>query len=284
MQALPWNEIRRKADSCRPSDENPARDEQHSFRSAKKRTQFRVVSYVFLCNEHIAQRMIEIHRAKDRGKTKASWLESYHSFSFGDWYDPKRMGFGPLRVLNDDIIAAGGGFPSHGHRDMEIVTIVLSGALAHKDSTGGSGVIKPGEVQHMSAGSGIVHSEFNASDSEPASLLQIWIQPKERGIAPNYSQQPFHLTRNKLTRIVDGEGRDGALKMHQDATFWLGEFDEEEKIALNMEKSYVFIISGSVSLNGEELHERDAAAVEKENYTSAKSTANTKVLVIELPK
>lgn len=213
---------------------------------------------------------LQTHHANSRGRTTTNWLESYHSFSFNEWYDPTRMGFGNLRVLNDDIIAPGAGFPPHSHRDMEIVTILLSGTLEHRDSTGGHGIIKAGEVQHMSAGTGVTHSEYNASNTEPVHLLQLWIVPNKKGITPSYSQKKFHLTKNKLVPVAGDEG----LHMHADATIYLVEL--EDSIAFNG-KNYVFVIDGEIEVNKEKLHKGDAVGIDEE----IEITGSGKILVIK---
>ncbi len=168
--------------------------------------------------------MIQIRRSHERGHADFGWLDSRHSFSFGEYHDPRHMGFGPLRVINEDRVAGGGGFPPHSHRDMEIISYVLEGELEHKDSTGGGSVIRPGDVQRMSAGSGITHSEFNASKTSPVHFLQIWIVPDTRGIAPGYEQKYFadDEKRNTLRLIAARGGREGALTIHRDADVYAG--------------------------------------------------------------
>ena len=163
--------------------------------------------------------MITVRKAAERGRTKIDWLDSRHSFSFGDYYDPAQIGFRTLRVINEDQVRAGAGFPTHGHRDMEIITYVLDGALEHKDSLGNGSIIRVGEVQRMSAGAGIQHSEFNHSKSAPVHFLQIWIVPAERGIAPGYEQKPIEVqkSRGALLPIATPQGKDGAVMLHQDA-------------------------------------------------------------------
>lgn len=176
--------------------------------------------------------MIEIRKSNERGKTKIDWLESYHSFSFGEYYDPSNIYFGPLRVMNDDIILAGGGFPTHPHRDMEIVTIVLEGTVAHKDSTGGEGTITVNEIQRMTAGKGIQHSEFNPSDSEVLKLLQIWFIPNQQGLNPSYEQRKFshEEKKNKLLKVVSGTKEEGIIFINQDAEIFLSDLDKGKEI------------------------------------------------------
>ena len=171
--------------------------------------------------------MITVRRSEDRGKGKIDWLDSRFSFSFGDYYDPAFESFGPLRVINEDWIKGGAGFPPHPHRDMEIVTYILEGAIAHKDSTGGGGTIRPGEIQRMSAGSGIVHAEFNASPTEICHLLQIWIMPSKTGIAPGYEQKTIspEVVQNHFGRIAAPEPRENEVRLVQDAEIWVAKLD-----------------------------------------------------------
>ena len=167
--------------------------------------------------------MITVRRGKERGSSKLNWLDSRHTFSFGDYYDPQNMGFSDLRVINEDRVVAGAGFPTHSHRDMEIITYVLEGALAHKDSTGMSSVIRVGDVQRMSAGTGISHSEYNASQTEPVHFLQIWIVPNKTALQPGYEQRSFDLQQKSASWVLVAapDARDGALTLHQDAELWL---------------------------------------------------------------
>ena len=181
--------------------------------------------------------MIELRSAAERGHANHGWLDAHHSFSFADYYDPRHMGFGPLRVLNDDRIGAGAGFGTHGHRDMEIVTYVLDGELAHKDSMGNGSVIRPGDVQRMSAGTGVMHSEFNHSQTQVTHLLQIWIEPKFRGIAPGYEEKRFEAAdkRGRLRLIASSDGAEGSVKVHQDVKLYAGLFDgAEDRVALGV--------------------------------------------------
>ena len=210
--------------------------------------------------------MITIRRSADRGRADFGWLDSKHTFSFGEYHDPAHMGFGPLRVINEDKVAGGGGFPPHPHRDMEIISYVLSGELQHKDSTGGGSVIRPGDVQRMSAGSGIVHSEFNASQSEPVHFLQIWIMPGERGIAPGYEQKAFAAVEkaDRLRLVAAPDGRDGSLVIHQDADVYAAVIGDGAKIehALRPGRlAWVQVARGSLALNGEKLEQGDGAAI-----------------------
>jgi redox-sensitive bicupin YhaK (pirin superfamily) len=210
--------------------------------------------------------MLTLRRAEERGRANLGWLDSRHSFSFGHYYDPEHMGFGPLRVINDDRVAGGGGFPTHPHGDMEIVSYVLEGALAHKDSLGTGSVIKPGDVQRMSAGSGIRHSEFNASKTEPVHFLQIWIMPEKRGLEPGYEQKTFPLEekRNKLRLVGSHDGREGSITIHQDVNLYATLLDDGAvvKHAVAPDRTaWVQVAQGTASLNGTQLHPGDGAAV-----------------------
>jgi quercetin 2,3-dioxygenase len=231
--------------------------------------------------------MIEIHRANERGVTKESWLTSHHSFAFNTWFRPDRICFGKLRVLNDDMIAPGRGFGTHGHTNMEIVTIPLNGAVKHQDNAGGSGIIKAGEVQRMSAGTGVAHSEFNASATQPLHLLQIWIEPKQLNIPPSYEQAAVHLTKNNFITIVDGTHSKKVgeiLYIHQNSKFLLGEFDEGKEIKYSLEKTYgayLFIIAGKIELPGQQMQAGDAALLTEP--LSAKSLTPAKILLIMVP-
>src|SRR6187200_1080353 len=177
--------------------------------------------------------MIKIRRSDDRGHTKLSWLDSRHTFSFGDYHDPERMGFGALRVINEDLVIPGAGFPTHSHRDMEIITYVLEGALAHKDSTGTSSAIRVGDVQRMSAGTGISHSEYNASKTEPVHFLQIWIIPNETGLRPGYEQRSFDLKakRGSWVLVAAPDARDESVKIHQDAALYLADLPKGQTLS-----------------------------------------------------
>ena len=204
--------------------------------------------------------------AAERGQTRTAWLDSRHSFSFADYIDPAHMGFGPLRVINDDRIAAGGGFPMHPHRDMEIVTYVLDGALAHRDSLGNGSVIRPGDVQRMSAGTGIRHSEFNASQSAPVHLLQIWIVPNAKGLAPGYEQKTFAAAAEpgRLNLIASRDGREGSVTIHQDVDLYAGRLAKGDTTSHAIAAGrgvWLQVARGSVSLDGETLREGDGLAI-----------------------
>ena len=230
---------------------------------------------------------MEIHRAKDRGHTKIDWLDSWHSFSFGDYYDPARKGFGTLRVLNEDFVEAGRGFDTHGHKDMEIVTIVLEGALQHRDSTGTQGIIKPGDVQRMTAGSGIMHSEFNASEKERVHLLQIWVFPDKLNLQPGYEQKTFSgIPKGKFLTVVAGKKENAAVFMNQNAFFSLGSF---EKGTAGYERHdpksgvYLFLIEGEIQLKDQIMRTSDAAALSHEEPVQFSPSKLSKVLAIEVP-
>jgi hypothetical protein len=230
--------------------------------------------------------MITLRKAADRFHTDAGWLDSWHTFSFADHYDPKHVGFSALRVINDDTVAPGQGFGSHPHRDMEILSYVLSGALAHKDSTGGGGVIRPGEVQRMSAGSGVVHSEFNGSKDEPVHFLQIWLVPGKRGIAPGYEQKSFGFDdrRGKLRLLASPSGKDGSLTIHQDAHVYGALLDGAERISLPLErKAWVHVARGSLEVNGKRLSAGDGAALDGERELSLTGGQQAEVLLFDLP-
>ncbi len=210
--------------------------------------------------------MLTLRKAEERGHANFGWLDSRHSFSFGHYYDPEHMGFGPLRVINDDRVAARGGFPTHPHADMEIVTYVLSGALEHKDSLGNGSVIRPGDVQRMTAGTGIRHSEFNASKTEPVHLLQIWILPETQGLTPGYEQTTFTQDekRGKLRLIGSRDGRNGTVTIHQDVDLYATLLRDGEAVTHTLEDGrvgWVQVATGSVTLNGDQLYPGDGVAV-----------------------
>lgn len=209
--------------------------------------------------------MYEVQRSKERGRVSIGWLESMHSFSFGSYYNPERMGYRALRVINEDWIRGGGGFGMHPHRDMEIITVMLEGALEHKDSLGNGAVIRPGEIQRMSAGRGVRHSEFNASKTETAHLLQIWIEPRDsdRGIPPEYEESaiPDEHSEASLTLLVSGDGRGRSLKIHQDADLFFGQARSDVPLRYNLAAGrhlWVQVIEGRVTIQGHELHPGDA--------------------------
>jgi quercetin 2,3-dioxygenase len=231
--------------------------------------------------------MITIRKAEERGHTEIDWLDSRHSFSFGEYYDPQHMGFRALRVINDDRVAPGGGFPMHPHRDMEIITLVLEGALEHKDSLGTGSVIRPGDVQRMSAGAGIRHSEFNHSHAEPVHLLQIWIEPVRKGLQPNYEQRSFAAEekRGKLKVVVAPKSVDGALTIHQDASLYVTSLSLGEVVTHSLttgRHAWVHVASGAVTLNGDSLATGDAAAVSGESKLTLAAVEPSEVLLFDL--
>jgi hypothetical protein len=206
--------------------------------------------------------MTELRRGAERGHANHGWLDSYHSFSFADYYDPRHMGFGPLRVINEDRVQPGKGFGTHGHRDMEILSYVLEGALGHQDSMGNGSTIVPGDVQRMSAGSGVRHSEFNHEKAGVTHFLQIWIEPNVTGIPPSYEQKHFgpEEKRGRLRLIASSDGREGSVKIHQEALVYAGLFDgaESARYDLALDKGYVHVARGRVTVNGHVLAAGDA--------------------------
>ena len=231
--------------------------------------------------------MLTIRRSDERGKGDHGWLKSRHSFSFGDYYDPANESFGALRVINEDWIAGGAGFPPHPHRDMEIVTYILDGAIAHKDNTGGGGVIRPGEIQRMSAGTGIVHAEFNASPTETCHLLQIWIMPSKRGIQPGYEQKkidPASIA-NKFGRIAAPEPRENEVRLVQDAEIWTARMDAGVEVIHSLpqgRKAWLHVAKGEVVLGDDVLKAGDAAAITDQQQIAVKSNAESEILLFDL--
>ena len=210
--------------------------------------------------------MTEIRRSGDRGHAQHGWLDSRHSFSFADYYDPEHMGFGALRVINEDRVQPGRGFGTHSHRDMEIISYVLEGGLAHKDSMGNGSTIRPGDVQRMSAGTGVAHSEFNASDRDPVHFLQIWIEPNVRGVRPSYEEKRFDEAskRGKLRLIASPDGREGSVTIHQDASLYAALVDGDEEVAFSQKpgrRTYVHVVRGEAVVNGQPLAHGDALKV-----------------------
>ncbi|HMU08598.1 MAG TPA: pirin family protein [Ferruginibacter sp.] len=230
-----------------------------------------------------------VYKATDRGSADYGWLKPNYYFSFAQYHDPSKVHFGLLRVLNDDFVDGGGGFPTHPHDNMEIVTIPFTGALQHKDSTGGNGVIKAGDIQIMSAGSGVRHSEFNASATEPVTLFQVWVFPKVRNIKPRYDQRTFDISdrANKWQVVVSPQEADNALWINQDARFSLTNLDAGKEISYStaFKGNGVFLvtINGSVEVNGEVLNKRDAIGISEADEFSIKATANAELLAIEIP-
>lgn len=230
-----------------------------------------------------------LYPAKERGQVSMGWLKSFHSFSFGQYHDPKKVHFGALRVVNDDSIAGGGGFGTHPHDNMEIVTIPLEGKLAHKDSTGNEGIIRKGDVQIMSAGTGIRHSEYNASSTEFAKLLQIWVFPKLQNIKPVYGQKTFDLKdrKNKWQTVVSPDASEQGLNINQDARFSLVDLDAGKSIDYKMKWRnsglYLFVIEGGVKTSGQSLSYRDAIGVSETDELNIEAVTDTQLLAIEIP-
>ena len=230
---------------------------------------------------------MEIRRAKERGFADHGWLKSFHTFSFADYHDDAHMGFRTLRVINEDRVAGGKGFGAHGHRDMEIVSYVLEGALEHKDSMGTGSVIKPGDVQRMSAGSGVTHSEKNASPAEVVHFLQIWILPAKRNIAPAYEQKSFSDAdkRGRLRIVASPDGRDGSVTVNQDASLWAGLFDAGERASFEVKGgrgAWVHVVRGAIELDGTRLEAGDAAAIDEAGTHEIAGTSSGEVLVFDL--
>jgi len=231
--------------------------------------------------------MIDIRKSNERGHANHGWLDSYHSFSFADYYDRRHMSFGALRVINEDRVQPGQGFGTHGHRDMEIVSYVLDGALEHKDSMGTGSTIRPGDVQRMSAGTGVMHSEFNPSDREETHFLQIWILPKFTGRRPGYEQKQFSAERKRgqLTLIASQDGRDGSVTVDQDVSVYAGLFDGAEQAALDVRpgrRVYVHVARGHVTVNGNPLDAGDALKATDTDRIVIEHGRNAEVLLFDL--
>ena len=231
----------------------------------------------------------ELRRAKDRGYADHGWLKSFHSFSFADYYDPAHMGYGPLRVINEDRVAAGMGFGTHGHRDMEIISYVLDGALAHKDNMGNGSTIRPGDVQRMSAGTGVTHSEFNHSKDGVTHFLQIWIQPSVTGIQPSYEEKHFDAVskRGRLRLIASWDGREGSVLIHQNASLYAALLDGDERGSLPLPTGrlgYVHVAKGRVTVNGVVLDAGDALKLAGPAEIVLEKASNADVLVFDLNK
>lgn len=231
--------------------------------------------------------MISVRKSEERGVGRHGWLTSHHTFSFANYYDPRNMGFRDLRVINEDTVAAGRGFGAHQHDNMEIISIVMEGALAHRDSTGGDGVLRRGEVQRMSAGTGVVHSEFNGSEREPVHFFQIWILPERDGIEPGYEQKlfPEEERRGKLRLLVAPGGSDGALNIHQDARLYSAILDDGQRVEHPLAAgrgAWLQVARGSVELNGTTLQQGDGAAIEDETALAITSKGASEVLLFDL--
>ncbi len=230
--------------------------------------------------------MMYVRKANERGHFDLGWLDTYHTFSFDQYYDPQFMGFRSLRVINEDRVRGGGGFPTHPHRDMEIVTYVLEGALEHRDSMGNGSVIRPGEVQRMSAGTGITHSERNPSPSEPVHLLQIWIRPEQRGLDPSYEQKnyPAEEKRGRLRLIASRDGREGSVRIHQDADVYAALLNGEELLfPLRAGRgAWVQVARGTVAVNGQDVGPGDGVAIAEEDMVSLGLGKEAEILLFDL--
>jgi redox-sensitive bicupin YhaK (pirin superfamily) len=231
--------------------------------------------------------MMTIRRSEDRGQTRTGWLESRHSFSFGDYYDPANENFGPLRVINEDWIAGGAGFPPHPHRDMEIVTYILGGAIAHKDSTGGGGTIRPGEIQRMSAGSGIVHAEFNASPDQTCHLLQIWIVPSQRNLTPGYEQKAIDVAAvtNHFARIAGPDPQESEVRLVQDAEIWAARLDTGVEVIHLLSpgrRAWLQVARGEVHVEGQALRAGDGAAITDVEQIAVRAGTDAELLLFDL--
>lgn len=231
--------------------------------------------------------MTRIRKSQERGHANHGWLDTYHSFSFADYYDPEHMGFRSLRVINEDRVAGGSGFPMHPHRDMEIITYVVSGTLEHRDSTGGKGLLRAGDLQHMTAGSGVRHSEFNHSRTDPVHLLQIWILPDRKGLPPTYSDTSLTAVNGTgpLKLVAAQDGKDGTLKIHQDVALYVGRLGAGEAIehVLKPERhAWVQLIEGVLTVNGQSLTSGDAAVISNETAVALTAGESAHFLVFDL--
>jgi len=231
--------------------------------------------------------MLTLRKSADRGHFNHGWLDTYHTFSFADYYDPKHMGFRSLRVINEDRVAPGAGFPTHGHRDMEIITYVLEGGLQHRDSMGNGSVIRPGQVQRMSAGTGVTHSEFNASRSEPVHLLQIWMLPQRQGLEPSYEEKSFSdkELRGALGLVASPGARDGSVKIHQDAELYAARLNPGQQVSHALRRgrhAWVQAAEGSVKVNGQVLGQGDGAALNNESAVELSAVDDAEVLLFDL--
>jgi redox-sensitive bicupin YhaK (pirin superfamily) len=231
--------------------------------------------------------MINVRKSAERGHFDFGWLDTHHTFSFGEYYDPRNMGFRSLRVINEDYVRAGHGFPTHPHRDMEIITYVLKGALEHRDSMGNGTVIRPGEVQRMSAGTGVRHSEKNASAEEDVHLLQIWIIPEEQGLRPSYEQKMFEADekRGRLRLIASNDGRDGSVTMHQDANLYAALLDTGQEATHGLPQgrhAWAQVARGAVEINGQILQQGDGASITDETQLSIKGREPSEILLFDL--
>jgi redox-sensitive bicupin YhaK (pirin superfamily) len=230
--------------------------------------------------------MMTIRKANERGHAQHGWLDTYHTFSFADYHDPQWMGFRTLRVINDDLVMPGQGFGEHPHRDMEIITYILSGALQHKDSMGNGRVIKTGDVQYMAAGTGVLHSEFNPSRDEAVHLLQIWIQPDRKGVTPRYAEKSFaNVPAGAIHLVTSKTGREGSIAIHQDADLWLAKLGAGDRVAHKLapgRNAWVHVAEGEVTLNGKTLAGGDAAAVSGATSLELSARKPAQVLLFDL--
>jgi redox-sensitive bicupin YhaK (pirin superfamily) len=230
--------------------------------------------------------VLRLRPAQERGHTRTTWLDSRHSFSFADYHDPAHMGFSVLRVINDDTVAPGGGFATHGHRDMEIISYVHQGTLEHKDSLGNVAQVRAGEVQRMSAGTGVRHSEYNPSDTEPVRFLQIWILPREQNLAPGYEQRMMDYAPGQWKRLVSPRGEDGALHINQDAVLFAAHPRQGESLEYAVpaaRRAYLHVVKGKVQVNGVDLAAGDAVAVEDESRVAVGAATDAELLLFDLP-
>jgi quercetin 2,3-dioxygenase len=232
--------------------------------------------------------MVELRKSRERGYADHGWLKSFHTFSFAGYYDPEHMGFGPLRVINEDRVAAGQGFGAHPHRDMEILSYVLDGAIEHRDSMGNGSVIRPGDVQRMSAGTGVTHSEYNPSRQDPVHFLQIWIEPSAYGIAPGYEQKHFDATekRGALRLVASPDGREGSVTIHQDACLYAGLLDGAEQVEHALgegRRAFVHVARGRLTVNGQPLDAGDALKATGSQRITLAQGENAEVLLFDLP-
>lgn len=231
--------------------------------------------------------MIQIRKAATRGHAQHGWLDSWHTFSFADYYDPEHMGYSVLRVINDDTIAPGAGFPTHAHQDMEIVTYVLEGALEHRDSLGNGDIIRPGDVQRMSAGTGIRHSEFNPSQTEPVRLLQIWLLPQQPGVAPGYEQTRFDPAQlqGRFRVVASPDGREGSVRINQDTLLYAAKLDQGETARMTLapgRRAYLQVAQGDIELKGFPLHQGDGAEISQEAEIIVSGLNSAEILVFDL--
>lgn len=240
----------------------------------------------FRIQKSLHKAMIQIRRSEERGHADHGWLDTYHTFSFARYFDPEHMGFRSLRVINEDVIAPGKGFGTHPHQDMEILTYVLEGALEHRDSMGSRSVIRPGRIQKMSAGSGVQHSEYNASDSEPVHLLQIWIEPQRLGIEPQYRERDIDLPQGSgLQLLAANNPSDGAIELHQDASVYVGRVEAGEELTHEVDPHcgiWLQMISGRLKVNAEDLETGDGAAITQESKLTLDAIETSNFLLFDL--